>query len=451
MGKKGFRLGRLVPLVTVLALVLALLFAFAAPVSAATITVCAVGCDHTTIQAAVNAANANDVIHAYPGTYNESVDLSGMTPDGNITLMTVNSAGTPTPGTATVNGGATGPGIYTVVPPSFSGNVTIDGFIVDSTVAHGAYLAVNGDVVIRNVIASGTAGHGIYVTQGDEVTITHCTASNNHLTGILVVGVSGRVTISNCTANDNDGSGIGASAVTGDLTINRCIARDNEEDGVDLEDLQLGNTFVANRSILCSNGGAEVDLDTPNNVTVDAEGNWYGCTAGPEGVDPACGGVLVVDQGSVDYSPWISLITASATPDPGTVGQPTEVRFQFSDSARTIFLGKGPGDLHGAPTFTIHTDNGTLTDTDETGATVHEFIGSGNVLSVTLIPHAAGTATVTLDGPCELDAGIIVGVEAEFVPEAGSILLLGSGLAGLAGYATLRLRSGQALRWRTRE
>ncbi|MFN7037371.1 MAG: hypothetical protein ACK4SN_13520, partial [Bellilinea sp.] len=78
----------LIQLSLILALVggLWLVVPSAQPVSAATITVCSSGCDHTTIQAAVNAAGEGDVILVGPGTYEENIII-----DKNIKL--ISSAG----------------------------------------------------------------------------------------------------------------------------------------------------------------------------------------------------------------------------------------------------------------------------------------------------------------------------------------------------------------------
>jgi hypothetical protein len=206
----------------------------------------------------------------------------------------------------------------------------------------------------------------------------------------------------------------------------------------------LAESMKVNGSIICGNecgvyfpGG---DRKLIANGMINLEGNWWGCAGGPEaaGCDPIC----QEDSISLDFTPWIAKITDSVTVDPVSVGQPTEVSFQFSANPTAVYLGKGPGDLRGPAPFTVSTDNGKL---DGNGSTVHKFVWAEGTLKVTLVPEHGGTATVTVSGPCgltDLDGAeaVVAVLEEEFVPEPGAVLLLGSGLMGLAGYASLRLR-----------
>lgn len=620
MSTKRPLMRKLQPLLTTLSLILPLLFVLSTPVSAATVTVCATGCDYPSITAAVAGETYPVTINVYPDTYNESVDLYKAA-GGDVTLNTVNAGGTPTPGTAIVDGGTTGEAFNTSL--THSGNITINGFVVKTAKGSGVgydylgiHLHVNSDVVIRNVTASNTGQDGIRVDEaGGSVTITDCTANDNEGDGIhlwdvvgnltitgsttndngdkgtqvekkvggdvlisdctsnsnvnegiqVQEGAGGKVTIRDCTANGNDGDNICVDLVDGDVTITGCItngdtdeegidvsdtggdvtirdctandnsqggievrrtggivtisnctangnnsddgfyvgglalatasapdeddelevhveveeddepddleevekqgvrptanggnvtitnctangnsdsgfriedvngdvkitasvARDNNDDGVQLDELG-GTTLLVNGSIICGNGDEGLQLS--DSLTVDARGNWWGCTTGP-----GTGACDTIDEasGTANDTPWIDTIAASG-PAAVMAGSSAVVTFQFSDSAKTVFLGEGPGDLHGDPTFIVTTDNGTVIDPG--------FINAPQgVLAATLMPAFGGTATVTVDGPCGLDAFITL--EAwEFVPEPGSVVLLTSGLVGLAGYAGLRLR-----------
>jgi len=356
-------------------------------------------------------------------------------------------------------------------------------------------VGVDGQVKIKNSTANNNDNDGIHVnlalnsepgvasaTTPDQVTIERCTANQNEDEGISVQGY-GDVSITNCTANGNAESGVQAAGmlfgeelgavgridggdvvienctaigneygfdtegIGGTLTIRACIAMDND-DGVRLGlGPAVGGGTLVNGNIICGNEcGVSLDGGVESSVAgflpPNLEGNWWGCPGGPEaaGCDPIC--EPKTDSLMLDFDPWVSEVSASATVDPVNAGEPTVVKFQFHGGPPTVYLGEGPGDLRGPAPFTVHTDNGTL---DGNGATVGAFVGANGTLEVTLVPDTGGSATVTVSGPCGLSnlegaEAVLTVLAAEFVPEPGTVLLLGSGLMGLAGYAGLRLR-----------
>jgi parallel beta-helix repeat protein len=469
---------------------------------------------YTTLNAAVAAAASGDTIYVFPGTYAESVNLGAMATPGDIALVTVNAAGAPTPGTATINA-PSGCAIYNYSLTVTGQDLTVNGFIVNSANTTALCLFAHGNIAVSNVTANNTKGEGVQAnSQTGNITVTSCTANSktgSDADGFALTATSGNVTISNSTANSNadegfdvfaggntvisactangngddgfdlegngnvtvtnsvannqvgsaDGDGFdidvkGAVTISdtrangnrqegidvegaSSLTIIRCTATGNQGEGLDLDDVtgnvtvqdsningnggtgielgwdQLGGTASATGSIICNNTLDGLGLYKARTAT--AEGNWWGSASGPTHPNnPGGTGESVKDGsngglGTVDYTPWVNTVAG----DLGLagIGVPSQVRFQFSGGGGTTFLGQGPGASTGTAPFTLTTDNGQLQSSQGTGASVTEFINRANgTLAVTLVPASAGTATISLAGPCGLAGSLPVQVMA---------------------------------------
>lgn len=189
----------------------------------------------TTIQAGVsNAGPAPAVVNVFPGTYIESVDIGLMgssiaeTP-GDLTLVTVNSAGTPTPGTVDVLP-ATGPAFVSSVSP-YPGNVTLDGCIVKSPDDTGIDMAtIQGALTLRNITSDGNAGLGLSNgISGGDVRIYHSSFSDNlGGDGISLGGTPNDVVFEHVNADGNNGDGA-SFGVTGKVRVTSSSFSDNTD------------------------------------------------------------------------------------------------------------------------------------------------------------------------------------------------------------------------------
>src|SRR3990172_7552932 len=204
---------------------------------AATITVCASGCDHTTIQGAVNAASSGDTINIAAGTYKENVTIE-------VKTLTVNGAGAD----STIVDGNKSASVFSIrgsSSPPFSvtlKNMTITNGKASGSIGGGIFIEVDPSVTVTDCIISGNfannAGGGISNLGGGILTIMDSNISSNSAGfggGIAsgTMGGAGTLTITDSTIHDNsarsNGGGIENSGL---MSIDNSIIIYNTGSGI---------------------------------------------------------------------------------------------------------------------------------------------------------------------------------------------------------------------------
>ncbi len=178
---------------------------------AAILTVCSMGCDHTTIMAAISAASPNDTIDVQNAVHTEAnIDI-----DKNLTIRGQGQTSTIIQANA-VQANAVD-GVFKIL------TVGLTVFFMDMTIQNGNALSSSGSTL--------DLGGGVYITcdASTDVTFTNVTVTNNKSVGdrgggVYIGGASGTVSFTNCVISGNeatgtsgDGGGVanrGASTVT---------------------------------------------------------------------------------------------------------------------------------------------------------------------------------------------------------------------------------------------
>lgn len=335
--------------------------------------------------------------------------------------------------------------------------------LIEAKSSEAGISVANGELpsnVISNstAILNGETGFSLAPNFYPETKLVNITSSQN-ITGVAfapsntpllivslaidsVVPSGGATTIHDSLIQGNENVGVYygqiVSQTINDIDIKQ-LAETGQGQVTAAEAYTSSNTIRS--SIICENGVGllaeqfkhTIDLIIPSIsaldedtylLDVDARGNWWGHPTGPNATGNPGGqgnGIQTIqfdpvnDSIQVLYNPWISIIEGSASPNPTIQGVPVNVAYRFRDGGSLYFLENGVGDPNRDPIFTLSATNGTLA-----GSPGKYIVDS--LIAESITPNGPGNMTVTLDGPCGLDAmqTILVatpGIEVEKSPD----------------------------------
>lgn len=192
--------------------------------------------DYATIQAAINAAHADDTVYVKPGTYNETLKFKdGITLEGEDPATTIVRYWAP-PTAVDSQSQFDSP---LEIRNCKSGNILNLTFLqlgldpretsVRNTWKTDAVTIWNSSVVLKNCRATSVASSGIGVYKNSTVSLIENQCRSNKVNGISFSGGSHGTARDNiCEENDRDG--IDVISADPELENNRCIS--NKEDGI---------------------------------------------------------------------------------------------------------------------------------------------------------------------------------------------------------------------------
>lgn len=237
-------------------------FLFYSPskVQAATITVCAAGCDYTTIQEAVNNASNGDIITVSAGTYTETIIINGL---NNLTLRGAGASST------TINGDGAE---LSIVNITNSSNFRLENFSLTNALFGIEVDSSSGTItnnIIEGLVSTELSDAGGIIAVASDLNITNNIIRNNtagnpntESFGILAMNTSGTVKISNNTLTNNGLGILGFGVTNMDLLIDHNSIIDNRYVGIlawgNIEDTALTGSIYANT--ISQNGGPWIEL-----------------------------------------------------------------------------------------------------------------------------------------------------------------------------------------------